>query len=156
MDASTSDSNVADTGAPDAAGPDGATDASRGDLLCYADFPCEVLGLKFSCGTDHSYVTVASHDCHSVCGPGPCSGGTCDTSGPEMQCPASTVCVDWVQGAGLPQMDPRTTPCEDADAQPADGSPGDAADSSSGDAADGASDASADAPNDVSSDGSSD
>jgi hypothetical protein len=151
-DGDASDANVPDSAAPDTGALDGAGDADAPSdapidgPLCYADFPCEVLGEKFSCDTAHSYVPLASRDCHAVCGPGPCSGGTCASSGPEVQCPGSTSCVDFVRGLGVPTTDSRTTPCEDVDAQAHDGS----AD------ADGSSDASSDAPADASSDASSD
>lgn len=59
--------------------------------MCFVDYPC--FDGPFLCTGTSTYVPVVSHDCHYKCGPGPCSGGSCDPSGPEQTCPSGTVCM---------------------------------------------------------------
>ena len=77
------------------AGSGGSTVSSGGATggtteMCYVDFPCSY---PYRC-TATGYQPVTTHDCHHACGPGPCSGGTCDRDGSEIACPAGTRCVD--------------------------------------------------------------
>ncbi|MBI5537031.1 MAG: hypothetical protein HY898_30195 [Deltaproteobacteria bacterium] len=74
--------------------PDAGSDTQP---MCYSDFPCRQ-GETIRCVDDAHYVPVATHDCHYTCGPGPCSGGTCDTAGPSQECPAGTTCIHGVVG----------------------------------------------------------
>lgn len=66
--------------------------SSNGDTaggMCFADSPCS---FAYRC-TSAGYEPVASKDCHSVCGPGPCSGATCAAAGPEVACSPGTRCI---------------------------------------------------------------
>jgi hypothetical protein len=60
--------------------------------MCYADFPCSS---PYSCTSDkHGYQPYATVDCHSTCGPGPCSGASCIAQGSPVPCPYGTLCID--------------------------------------------------------------
>lgn len=54
------------------------------------------------CIDEVHYKPLQNHDCHWACGPGPCSGGTCDPVGPEQTCPAGQVCL---KGVGYSSVD---------------------------------------------------
>jgi hypothetical protein len=85
---------------------------------CFVDFPC--MGARFQCdAVGGTYHELQSMDCHVTCGPGPCSGGSCEAVGTALSCPSGTQCVT----PGLYQTDMRATPCE-----PIDGGDADAAD----------------------------
>jgi hypothetical protein len=88
---------------PDARSPDA-------ESVCYVDFPC--MGAKFACADARSYQLLQSMDCHFSCGPGPCSGGTCNAVGAPIDCPSGTACVP----STLYGEDLRATPCEVPDA----------------------------------------
>jgi len=79
------------------AGSGGSTVSTGGSTsMCYVDFPCQSPYLCTSTG----YQPVATNDdCHSKCGPGPCSGATCDAVGSEIACPAGTRCVSGASDA---------------------------------------------------------
>jgi hypothetical protein len=84
-------------------------------LLCFADPPCA--GRTHMCSGKTTYRRMTNIDCHATCGPGPCTGGTCGVTGPELTCPDGTVCVDPVYGKPAPP-----SPCV-AESSPADGGP---------------------------------
>lgn len=98
-DASSNDASPIDASLHDSA-PDTRPDSSpiddgdtSGDATtpsCLVDFPCSVYD-RWRCDglTVHHYET---HDCHWICGPGPCSGARCDATTTET-CPAGTHCV---------------------------------------------------------------
>ena len=58
---------------------------------CYVDFPCQY---TYRCTADGYQPYETNYDCHSVCGPGPCSGASCDPSGSPVACPAGTRCLE--------------------------------------------------------------
>ncbi len=104
--------------------------------MCFADFPCGTR--RFSCVGANTYFQLQSFDCHHRCGPGPCSGGTCEQVGPMRMCAAGGLpCDDRID---FSRQDTRNSPCEarpDAgvqDAQPPNGPEG-GVDSGVGDAA---------------------
>ncbi len=76
-------------------GPDASTpshDIPDASYFCFADFPCRA-GEVIRCTGENTFFPVVSHDCHYACGPGPCSGGTCDPAGPTASCPSGEHCV---------------------------------------------------------------
>jgi hypothetical protein len=73
-------------------GSGGATSTGGTTPMCFVDFPCSY---AYRC-TSAGYQPVSTNwDCHKICGPGPCSGATCELAGPEVVCPAGTRCVDY-------------------------------------------------------------
>ena len=78
-----SSTNSPDT-PPDASATDGPT--------CFADFPCGHAQL-WRCIDDVTAQRNESHDCHFGCGPGPCSGGSCDPTGPVVHCVPPRHCI---------------------------------------------------------------
>lgn len=85
--------------------------------MCFADFPC---GTRvFDCVSEQRYVRLISHDCSFSCGARPCSGGTCDPTGPSVACAADRVCVPSPLFSRVP--DTRSDPCELPDAGAPDG-----------------------------------
>jgi hypothetical protein len=86
------------------------TPDSGANGICFVDFPC-FPGQRFACTGVATYQAVVTHDCSFRCTQ-PCSGGSCDPTGPTLSCPADTRCVDARPSA----MDVRPTPCEAVDA----------------------------------------
>ena len=76
---------------------------------CAADSPCG--GRKYLCAGPNAYQEAVDLDCHTLCGPGPCSGGTCWGRGPQLACPAGTTCV-----SPPPLTDASAPPCVPVDA----------------------------------------
>jgi hypothetical protein len=76
------------------------------------DFPCGP-GETMRCVDSTHYRTVQSHDCHYACGPGPCSGGTCDAVGDVQACADGQLCI---QGTGYNNYDHCGIPDAGADA----------------------------------------
>jgi hypothetical protein len=71
------------------------TDPSGPELppqMCFADFPCRP-GNRYRCDGTPDYVVLETHECHYSCGPGPCSGESCDPTGPHGHCAAGEQCV---------------------------------------------------------------
>ncbi len=85
------DPNDGNADGPNEAIADHAND-HPGPPICAVDFPCPT-GLTMWCVDDTHYQPVATHDCHYICGPGPCTGGTCDPEGPMQSCPFMQTCV---------------------------------------------------------------
>ena len=106
----------------------GIDDASDGSLSddsvtpteagCFVDFPCESWE-AWQCDDDGHATARESHDCHFACGPGPCSGGSCDPTGAKTTCVPGTHCVEqlpsWGDG-GPTKLDGPCQPIESADA----------------------------------------
>jgi hypothetical protein len=77
---------------------------------CVADFPCGTRA--HLCTGATTYRQAVTQDCHVRCGPGPCSGMSCEPTGPEMSCPAGMVCKNpWLSSGtfqpacGVPEPD---------------------------------------------------
>ena len=65
--------------------------AAGSTQMCFVDSPCQ---FSYRCADSDSYQAYTTDwDCHSVCGPGPCSGGGCVPSGSPVACPVGTRCV---------------------------------------------------------------
>ena len=104
-----------------AGGGQAGTGGSGGStMMCYADFPCTY---TYRC-SGSGYQQYESRDCHSSCGPGPCSGETCEAVGSEIPCPAGTRCVG--NGANTVSDLCRRTDAGVDDARSADGGAADA------------------------------
>lgn len=61
-------------------------------LMCNVDFPCKTPD-QIMCIGPAQYRKMKSFDCHHTCGPGPCSGGSCEPDGPVLDCPPGQKCV---------------------------------------------------------------
>jgi hypothetical protein len=89
--------------------------------FCAADFPC--FGRRWWCVDATHYYRTMDHDCHFLCGPGPCSGGSCDPDGDTIACPAGTECAQQnltSADAGVTSADGQ--PCRSPDGGQPDGS----------------------------------
>lgn len=83
-----------DARSPDAPSPDVRPDGPhQADVpsgpICYVDFPCT---RPFICLSRTTYQPTTNRSCRELCGDRPCMGAQCGPGGPEMQCPAGTVC----------------------------------------------------------------
>jgi hypothetical protein len=79
------------TGNDPAGGRTGSGGSGGSTSMCYVDSPCQ---FSFQCASSNSYQAyVTNWDCHSICGPGPCSGASCVPSGSPVACPAGSRCV---------------------------------------------------------------
>lgn len=87
-----------DGGQSDAsAGPDatGTGDAGGAPRICNVDFPCRD---AYQCTDKTHWVALQTQDCHVQCGPGPCNGASCGTTGEAQACPAPLQCAAPDQG----------------------------------------------------------
>ncbi len=89
-----------------AQGSGGATSTGGTTRMCFVDSPC---AYAYRCTSGGYQPLETNWDCHSICGPGPCSGATCQNAGPEVLCPAGTRCL----GSG---SDDVTRLCQPVDA----------------------------------------
>jgi hypothetical protein len=92
----------------DSAPPDSHIDrGGDGIPICAADFPCRA-DYMFVCTGYDTYAAAENHDCHFTCGLGPCVGGTCSATGPNLTCPSGTRCLPFTMGK---PMTIAGTPC---------------------------------------------
>lgn len=87
-------------------GSGGAISTGGTTPMCFVDSPCPH---AYRCTSAGYQPLETNWDCHSICGPGPCSGATCQNAGPEVLCPLGTRCV----GSG---SDDVTRLCQPVDA----------------------------------------
>lgn len=95
-----------------------------GAPTCFVDFPC--VGQTFLCRDDRRWTRLHTVPCSQRCGSEPCSGGSCDPTGPEESCPAGTRCVSSPSGSSATTWDARPSPCVSVDAGPDGSAPADA------------------------------
>jgi hypothetical protein len=87
--------------------------SSKEASTCFVDFPCPY---PYYCTSTGHQPVATNCDCHSACGPGPCSGCYCEPVGPEVACPAGTRCVD--------RANDISQACQPVDARADSGAPG--------------------------------
>jgi len=79
--------------------------AGGGGALCISEFPC--FERTAYCTGETEVTEARTVSCTEVCGPRPCTGGSCQPAGPSHDCPASTVCRD------VPHLTGQTPACVD-------------------------------------------